>query len=70
MVQFDTKAWAGLDTQDSAISKVLLSDAFKNPQKGQKADQIDKDYLLLYGLLHCVDKKTPLSKANGLYDIL
>ena len=54
-----TKAWAGLENEDSAIAKLLLSDAFKNPKKGQSDEQIDKDYLMLFGLLHCADRPAP-----------
>lgn len=49
---------------------MLLSDAFKNPKKGHSDEQIDKDYLMLYGILHCADKKIPTEKAKGLYNVL
>lgn len=68
--QLTTKAWAGLENEDSVICKVLLSDAFKNPKNGQSDGQIDKDYLMLYGILHCADRKIPTEKAKGLYDVL
>lgn len=68
--QLSTKAWAGLESEDSVISKVLLSDSFKDAKKGQAADQIDKDILIMYGLFHCADKAMPVQKARGFYNIL
>ena len=29
----DSKAWAGLESENSPLAKLLLSDAFKNPDK-------------------------------------
>ncbi len=48
----------------------MLSSAFKNPKNGTEADQIDVDYLLLFGVLHCRDKVKCERKAIGFYDIL
>ncbi len=69
-LQLHTKAWAGLDSPDSNLGKYLLSSAFKNPKNGTEADQIDVDYLLLFGVLHCRDKAKCERKAIGFYDIL
>ena len=55
---------------DSKLSKMLLSDAFKNPAKRHTADQIDKDSLLIFGQLHCVDHLVPRDKALNLYELL
>ena len=69
--QLTTKAWAGLDDENSELAKLLLSDAFKDPSKGQSAEQIDKDFLMMFGLLHCVDNaKHPMEKAKGFYEVL
>ena len=54
-----TPAWAGLTDPSSPLGEFLLSDAFKNGKKGLSYDQIDVDYLILFGVLHCRDKSTP-----------
>lgn len=67
----NTAAWKkGLSKTDSPVSKVLLSDAFKNPVKGQSAQQIDVEYLTMFGLLHCQDLKCNANKNVAFYDIL
>lgn len=68
--KFATPAWAALDDESSAISKALLSDAFKNAKMGQKADQIDYETLMMFGLLHCQDRSHPMEKAKGFYELL
>ena len=49
-----TPAWQGLKSESSEIGKLLLSEGFKKP--GLEADQIDHDSLLLFAILHCVEK--------------
>jgi hypothetical protein len=66
--QFTTPAWGSLANQDSVLSKILLSDSFKNAEKGQAADQIDRDWLVCYGIIHCAGK--PMDKAIAFYNIL
>lgn len=46
-----------------------MSEVFKNPKKGQENEQIDFDILILFGCLHCVQKK-PSAKAIALYEVL
>ena len=52
------------------MAKYLLSDAFKDPVKGQSAEQIDKDFLMMFGLLHCQDVKKSCNKIDAFYEIL
>ena len=66
--EFTSEAWQALKDEESVVCKVLLSSAFKNEEKGQTAAQIDTDYLILFGLLHC--QGTPKDKAEKWYDIL
>jgi len=65
---FTSPAWQDLNDEDSVLVKILLSDAFKDPSKGQSADQIDTTYICLYGLLFC--HGTMHDKATHWYDIL
>ena len=65
-----TAAWADLSDPESSLSKMLLSPSFKNAKSGQTEEQIDKDYLILFGLLHCIDSKSPFDKSVGLYEVL
>jgi len=65
---FTSPAWAQLTQDDSKLVKVLLSDAFKNKEKGQAPDQIDTTYLMCYGVLYCAG--SPKEKAEVLYGIL
>ena len=66
----NTEAWADIQQADSKLSQILLSDAFKDPERNQTADQIDKDSLLIFGQLHCVDHSIPMDKAINLYELL
>ena len=65
-----TQAWRDIRNNGSNICKVLNSDAFKNPIKGQRAEQIDIKYLLMFALFHCRDVTTLENKCVGLYEIL
>jgi len=57
-----------LTNPESSLSKVLLSEYFKNESKGQAPDQIDSDYLRIFALLHCAGK--PEEKAKVFFCIL
>jgi len=46
----------------------LQSNIFKNPEKNQAADQIDLDFLILFGILHCQGQ--PADKAEQFYNVL
>lgn len=70
-LELKTNAWSALKSaRSSELRKLLLSDAFKDPKKNQAGEQIDKNILMLYGILHCSDSKIPINKAKALYDIL
>ena len=66
--QMKTAAWKDLKNPQSTLSSFLLSDAFKNKEKGTEADQIDVEYLKMFSLLHCSGK--PIDKTNAFYCIL
>jgi len=67
----NTPVWKkALAKADSQASKALLSDAFKNPKKGQSAQQIDLEYLVIYGLFHCQDIKANTNKNVAFYEVL
>lgn len=66
--EFTSQAWSGLADDESIVSQVLLSSAFKDETKGQTAAQIDKNFLILFGILHC--QGTPKDKAEKWYGIL
>ena len=68
--QLNTTAWADLQDANSELSLVLLSDAFKDANEEQSGDQIDKDTLVIYGLVHCKDKLIPVDKARCFYQLL
>ena len=65
-----TPAWKEIRNRDSDLCKLILSPAFKNPKKKHTEDQIDKEALILFALLHCADNKKPLQKARGFYELL
>ena len=70
--KFQTYAWAPLG-YEGAISKFLLSDAFKADTIDELipvAGNIDYEYLMLFGLLHCQDRDAPMEKAKGFYEFL
>ena len=52
------------------LCKILKSVALKNPKHGQTADEIDGDYLICLGLLHCTQEKHSEEKALAFYDII
>jgi hypothetical protein len=66
--EFTSPAWADLKNENSILSKILLSSAFKNAQKGQSAGQIDSDTMILYGVLLC--QGNPSDKAEIFYSVL
>jgi hypothetical protein len=47
---------------------VLLHSAFKNEEEGQGAEQIDVNYLQIYGFLLCAGK--PIDKVEVLFNLL
>ena len=55
--EFKTPAWSGLKDKKSVLYKFLTSDNFKNKNRIFKTNKqgplIDKDLLVLFGLLHC-----------------
>ena len=70
-----SQAWAPLSDPNSALSKTLLSSAFK--KKGtdggingdaSAADQIDVESLKSWALLHCTGK--PVDKAHAFFCVL
>ena len=65
-----TQAWHDLDDPKSDLFKILQSNAFKVKSKNHKANQIDADSLIIFGLLHCRDSANPINKAMGFYEIL
>lgn len=65
---FTSSAWAQLTQDESKLCKVLLSDAFKDEEKGMAPDQIDVTFLMCMGLLHCGG--TPKDKAEVFYGVL
>lgn len=66
--EFTSPAWAALMERNSQLCKMLLSDAFKNPSKNQSDSQIDADYLIIFGIIHCNGNLT--DKADEWYSIL
>jgi hypothetical protein len=66
--QFTSPAWNALLEQDSKLVRVLQSDAFKDPKKNQTLTQIDMDYLILFGIIHC--QGNPTDKAEQWFDVL
>lgn len=65
---FDSAAWASLKQSDSKLVKMLLHSAFKDENEGQSAEQIDFNYMMIYGFLHCSGK--PKDKVEVLFNIL
>ena len=65
-----TPAWKDIRQPGSNLCKVLNNDAFKDPVKGQRAEQIDIKYLLMFALYHCRDIDSLENKCVGLYEIL
>lgn len=64
----NTPAWEQLKQKDSRLCKVLLHSAFKNEEEGQSAEQIDVQYLQIYGFLLCSGK--PDDKVEVLFNLL
>lgn len=66
---FTSQVWASqLKSSESRLVKTLLHAHFKNESKGQEADQIDFEYLMIFGFLHCAGK--PQDKVEVLFNIL
>ena len=65
---FNTPAWYELKDSSSRLSKILLSSAFKDPEKGTEAHQIDANTLRCFALLHSQGDRS--EKAVALYNIV
>lgn len=57
-----------LSNPDSNLAKMLLSEQFKDSEKGTGEDQIDVDSLKIFALLHCSAKNEV--RAVAFYNIL
>lgn len=66
--QLQTPLWKTVSQKESPLYKLLSSPAFKTEEV--EDGQIDKNRLIMFGLLHCVDSNKPLQKAKALYGIL
>ena len=65
--QFAEPEWEGLATEDSPLSNVFLSDAFRvTPER--IPTQINANHLKLFGLLHCIGH--PKEKATYLSNVI
>jgi len=51
--EFQSPAWADLEDQNSKLVKLLKSAPFKNENGGLDAEHVDKNSLIVFGLLHC-----------------
>ena len=65
---FTSAAWSALKQTDSRLVKTLLHAHFKDPQQGQDAEQIDFNYLMIFGFMHCAGK--PKEKVELLFNLL
>ena len=69
-----TEAWSDLKDSDSQLCQMLNSDTFRyrasEESKMTKMGEIDKKTLIMFGVLHCRDRKIPTQKARGLYELL
>ena len=61
--QLDTPAWAGLDSPQSTIYRLLTSSLFKDPKKSQSGEQIDTNILRIAGVISCQDDLEDKAKA-------
>jgi len=68
--ELKTPVWDALDDENSVLCKILKSTALKNPKHGQSKDQIDNDWLICLGLLHCTKENHQQQKATVFYDIV
>ena len=66
--QLPTPSWKPLESPDSMLGKVLLSDSFKDAKQNQSPDQIDVTFLKCFALIHCSGK--PIDKTNAFYEVL
>ena len=64
--RLETPAWKPLEDEESALSKFLLSAAFKD--EGQGADEVSVQALSIFALLNCPGKVA--DKAEHLYNLL
>ena len=64
--RLETPAWKPLEDEESALSKFLLSAAFKD--EGQSADEVSVQALSIFALLNCPGKVA--DKAEHFYNLL
>ena len=51
--EFTSEAWEPLKEEDSVLSRILVSGAFRNEEKGHSEHMIDTNYLICYALMLC-----------------
>ena len=68
--ELDTPLWKKVADPSSDIRKLLEHDAFQGENSDLSQGRIDKNKLIMFGLLNCVGNKKPMSKARALYCIL
>ena len=68
--ELNTTLWKKVTDGSSALRKLLEQPAFQGENSDLDLGRIDKNKLIMFGLLNCVDSKKPMAKAKGLYCIL
>ena len=66
--QFTSEAWKKLHDPESKLCKLLMDDAFKDPNDNLDRAQLTTLYLIIFGIIHCGG--TAESKAEEFYNIL
>ena len=68
--ELNTPLWKSVNTDGSALKKLLEQPCFQSEHSDLSQQQIDKTKLIIFGLLNCVDAKKPVKKATAFYNIL
>ena len=68
--ELTTPLWKTLADPKSELRQLLSQPAFQSESTDLAAGQIDKDKLILFGILNCVDARVPMKKIRAFYCIL
>ena len=68
--ELNTPLWKKISDPSSSLRKLLEQPAFQGENSDLDLGRIDKNKLIMFGLLNCVDSNKPMAKARGLYCLL
>ena len=68
--ELNTPLWRSVNDSNSELRKLLEQPAFQSSSSDLNKGQIDKNRLIMFGILNCQDTSSKVNKVKGLYNVL